>query len=148
MPQSLSNVVVHLVFSTKHRAPTLPQPLRKEVHAYLGGVLRNHNCNPIEIGGVEDHVHILLGLSRTMTIAQVTEKVKTSTTKWIKTKGDPEFSWQSGYGAFSVGIREVEQMSAYIRNQEAHHRTISFQDEFRALLQEAGLEFDERYVWD
>ena len=126
----------------------LPNPLWHEVHAYLGGVLRNHNCNPIEIGGVEDHVHILLGLSRTMTIAQVTEQVKTSTTKWIKTKGDPDFSWQSGYGAFSVGVREVEQMTGYIRNQEAHHRTISFQDEFRSLLREAGLEFDERYVWD
>ena len=148
MPQSLANVVVHLVFTTKHRAPVLAPNIRTELHPYLGGVLRNHHCSPIQIGGVEDHVHILFGLSRTMTVAQVTEKVKTSTSKWIKSKGIAEFAWQAGYGAFSVGVRDVAKIAEYVRNQEEHHKRVTVQDELRSMLNEAGLEFDERYLWD
>lgn len=93
-------------------------------------------------------MHLLFALSRTLTIAEVTEKLKTSSAKWIKSKWPVDFVWQSGYGAFSVGTREIDQMVGYIRGQPEHHRKASFQDELRALLTEAGLEFDERYLWD
>lgn len=148
MPQSLARVLVHLVFSTKHRAAVLSTDVRSELYPYLGGVLRNIGCTTIQVGGVEDHVHLLFGISRTMTIAQVVEKLKTSSAKWLTSKGLPDFAWQSGYGAFSVGPLEANSVIAYIQNQEAHHRQISFQDELRALLAEAGVEIDERYIWD
>ncbi len=148
MPQSLANVVVHLVFSTKHRAPYLHKPLSDELHSYLGGILLNSGCSPLEMGGVEDHVHILFGLSRTISLAQVAEKVKTSSSKWLKTKGLPEFAWQSGYAALSVDVQGVLGVREYIRGQEAHHRRMSFQEEYRSLLMEHGIEFDERYMWD
>jgi REP element-mobilizing transposase RayT len=114
----------------------------------MGGVLRNIECPVLQIGGVEDHVHILLRLSRAVSLGQLVEKTKTSTSKWIKTKGPTGFAWQAGYGAFSVGQGESDGVVRYIQGQEERHRTVSFQDELRMLLTEAGLEFDERYVWD
>jgi putative transposase len=148
MPQSLANVLVHIVFSTKDRTPWLSPDIREALFPYLGGILRNIECPLLQIGGVEDHVHLLIRLPRTMTIAQFVEKVKTSTSKWLKTRGVSEFAWQAGYGAFSIGASDTETTVRYIQNQEEHHRKVSFQEELRALLREAGIEFDERYVWD
>jgi putative transposase len=148
MPQSLANVLVHLVFSTRDRAPHLTPELRHDLFPYTGGLLRNIECPLLQIGGVADHVHILIRLPRTMTLAQVVEKVKTSTSKWVKTKGLQDFAWQAGYGAFSVGNRDLDQVMAYIQSQEEHHRQVSYQDELRLLFREAGIDFDERYVWD
>src|SRR5687767_11136174 len=148
MPQSLSNVLIHLVFSTKNRKPALTPEIREELFPYLVGVLNGMASKPLQIGGVTDHIHIIHRLPRTVTVAHVAEKIKTSTTKWIKSKWDIDFAWQSGYAAFSVGSRELDQMISYVANQEVHHRKMSFQEEFRALLEEAGIEYDERYVWD
>lgn len=148
MPQSLANIVVHVVFSTKHRDPVLTPPIREELYPYLIGTLKNLKCQPLQVGGVEDHVHLLFGLSRTLAVAEVVEKAKTGSSKWLKTKGPSDFAWQAGYGAFSVGAAEVEGIVAYVRGQEAHHAKTTFQDEYRALLLEAGIEFDERYMWD
>ena len=148
MPQSLANVVLHLVFSTKHRRPVLNPGVSKELHAYLTATLTNLGCQTIQVGGIEDHVHLLFRMSRTRSIAEVVENTKTGSSKWLKTKEIPEFAWQSGYGVFSVGSGDLDAMVAYVRNQPVHHAKVSFQDEFRLLLREAGLEFDERYVWD
>lgn len=148
MPQSLATVLIHAVFSTKDRTPCLTPEIRQELHPYIVGVLANIGCPSIQTGGVEDHVHVLFRLSRRMSLAQVIEKTKTSTSKWIKTKGARDFSWQAGYGAFSVGPTEAGRVVAYIKGQEEHHRKISFQDELRGMLREAELEFDERYLWD
>lgn len=148
VPQSLATVLVHAVFSTKDRTPWLISEIRRELHPYLVGVLANIGCPSIQTGGVEDHVHILFRLSRTASLSQVIEKAKSSSSKWMKTKGVPNFAWQAGYGAFSVGPGEANRIVAYIRGQEEHHRNVSFQDELRGLLREAGLEFDERYLWD
>jgi len=148
MPQSLATILIHAVFSTKDRTPWLTPEIRQELHPYLVGVLANIGCPSIQTGGVDDHVHILFRLSRTTTLAQVIEKSKTSTSKWLKTKGLPEFAWQSGYGAFSVGSAEVDRIVAYIQGQEEHHRKVTFQDELRGLLQQSGMEFDEQYLWD
>jgi len=148
MPQSLAIVLVHIVFSTKDRAPRLTADVRASLFPYIGGVLRNVECPLLQIGGVEDHVHLLVRLPRTMTLAQIVEKTKTSTSKWLKTQDLDGFAWQAGYGAFSVGADGADRAIRYIQSQEDHHRKVSFQDELRALMREAGLEIDERYVWD
>ena len=151
MPQSLARVVLHVVFSTKNREPFLKDAdLRKRLHAYMAGVLQRIGCEPILVGGVEDHVHLLGNLSRTVTIAELVEEAKKSPSKWVKDQGPQyrEFFWQSGYGAFSVSQSNVEKVRAYIATQEEHHRKVSFQDEFRALCRKHGVEIDERYAWD
>ncbi|MBI5707229.1 MAG: IS200/IS605 family transposase [Armatimonadetes bacterium] len=148
MPQSLSNILVHLVFSTKARDPALAPAIREELYPYLATVLKNLNCPVLQVGGVEDHVHILFRLSRTLTIAEVVEKVKSSSSRWLKSKGLPSFAWQAGYGAMSLNEDGVAACVRYIQGQEEHHRKVSFQEEFRELLRIAGIEFDDRYVWD
>lgn len=148
MPQSLATVLVHVVFGTKDRTPWLTPEIRQELHPYVVGVLANIGCPSIQVGGVEDHLHILFRLSRTRSLADVIEKSKTSTSKWIKTKGPTGFAWQAGYGAFSVGSAEADRVVAYIKRQGDHHRKVTFQDELRGLLRESRTDFDERYLWD
>jgi REP element-mobilizing transposase RayT len=150
MPQSLASVLVHLVFSTKHRQPLIGPDVEGALHAYLATVLREMDSPAIAINGTEDHVHILFRLSRKMALAEVVEEVKKRSSKWIKTKGPAygEFYWQSGYGAFSIGESGVEGLKRYIAGQKEHHRVKSFQDEFRAFLAKYQIEYDERYVWD
>lgn len=150
MPQSLAQILIHLVFSTKNREPFIAFELQGELFSYLAGALKNIGCPPVQIGGMEDHVHLLFGLSRTRTVAYVVETIKTSSSKWIKTHGEGyhEFFWQAGYGAFSVSQSEAARVDQYIRDQARHHAARSFQDEFRALLKRHGVDFDEKYVWD
>jgi REP element-mobilizing transposase RayT len=150
MPQSLARILVHLIFSTKDRAPVLTPAIRAELHPYLAVVLRDNDCPSLKVGGVADHVHLFFGLSRTLTVAKVVEIVKTSSSKWIKTKGAElvSFHWQNGYGAFSVSQSDADAVVRYIENQEEHHRKMSFQDEYRRFLERYRLDYDERYVWD
>jgi len=150
MPQSLSRILVHLVFSTKHREPVLSSVLQADLHPYLAATLDHIDCPSLQVGGVADHVHLLFGLSRTKTIAEIVETVKTASSRWIKSK-DPRlanFHWQSGYGAFSVSQSDADQVVAYIENQAEHHRKRTFQEEYRLLLEKYQVRFDERYVWD
>lgn len=151
MSQSLAKILVHTVFSTKDRRPFLnDRAVREELHRYLGGILLNLHCQPIIVGGVEDHVHLLSTLGRTCQAADLVKEVKRGSSLWIKTKKSDlqDFSWQNGYGIFSIGFSQIETVRQYIANQENHHRKISFQDEFRALLKRYEIDFDERYVWD
>ena len=150
MPQSLSRILIHLVFSTKNRERVLTPVIQTELHPYLAGMLDNLQCPSLRVGGVQDHVHLFFGLSRTRTIAEVVETVKTSSSKWIKTKGAAfaDFHWQSGYGAFSVSQSDAETVAAYIRNQAQHHQKMTFQEEYRRLLERYQVAFDENYVWD
>ncbi len=150
MPQSLSRVLVHLIFSTKNREPVLSPAIRDELFPYLAVVLSNDGCPPVRVGGVADHVHLLFGLSRTRSIADVVENVKTSSSKWVKTRGPvlAHFHWQCGYGAFSVSSSNADAVAEYIARQEEHHRTRTFQDEYREFLARHEVEYDERYVWD
>ena len=150
MPQSLSRILVHLIFSTKDRVPVLTSTIRSELHPYLAVVLRDNGCPSLRVGVAAGHVHLFFGLARTLPVAKVVEIVKTSSSKWIKTKG-PEFAqfhWQGGYGAFSVSQYDADAVVRYIDNQEAHHRRLSFQDEFRTFLARYQVTYDERYVWD
>ncbi len=151
MPQSLAQVYLHLVFSTKDRRPFLQRrPLREELHRYLGGTCRALDSPSLIVGGVADHVHLLCRLSRTHSLAELLHGLKRESSKWLKER-EPEladFHWQAGYGAFSISPAHVEPVRAYIANQEEHHRTVSFQDELRRLLKKYGVEYDERYLWD
>ncbi|WP_428306977.1 IS200/IS605 family transposase [Lacipirellula sp.] len=151
MAQSLSRILIHTIFSTKDRRGALTdRELRAELHAYLGGILANLDCQPLIVGGVADHVHLLSTLARTQTVANVVKETKRAATLWLQ-RADPvfaNFAWQNGYGAFSIGASQVAAVRKYIARQEEHHRQVSFQDEFRTLLTRYDVEFDERYVWD
>lgn len=150
MPQSLSLVVIHVIFSTKDRAPFLDAPTRPALRAYLSTVARNAGCDAYRVGGVEDHVHLAIRLSRTITIANLVEMLKTSSSKWIKTQSAElgDFAWQRGYACFSVGPLDLGALCGYIDGQEEHHRKRTFQEEFRNFLEKYGVEYNEAYVWD
>jgi putative transposase len=151
MPQSLAKIPVHTVFSTKDRRPFLRDKLlREELHRYLGGILAHHDCQPLIIGGVEDHVHMLLALARTCTAADMVKEVKRGSSVWLKMKSADvgDFAWQNGYGMFLIGFSQVEAVREYIAQQEEHHRKVSFQDEYREFLDRYQVQYDERSVWD
>ena len=150
MPQSLSLIVIHLIFSTKDRVPALNGVVRPALHAYLATVARNAGCECYRVGGTADHVHLAVRLSRTRTVADLVEELKTASSKWLKEQpsGLRGFSWQRGYGVFSVGPADLEALCGYIDSQEEHHRTRTYQEEVRAFLRKYGVAYDEAYVWD
>lgn len=150
MPQSLSAVYIHLVFSTKERRPFLRDDrVRSELHSYLGGISKQLECPPIKIGGVEDHVHLLTRFGRKITQADWVKELKRGSNLWLKQEfGLADFEWQGGYADFSVSASNLDRVKRYVANQEQHHRKISFQDEVRGLLRKHQIEWDERYIWD
>ena len=151
MPQSLSAVYLHLVFSTKDRRPFLNDAtLRSETHAYLGSVSQQLDCPPILTGGVGDHVHLLARHGRTITQADWVKELKRVSSIWIKDRDTTlwGFAWQAGYGVSSVSASNIQAVHDYVARQEEHHLKSTFQDEFRALLRKHGIGWDERYVWD
>ena len=150
MPQSLSNILVHLVFSTKNREHMLVKNIRDELHGYISGIVENLGGLLMKAGSVEDHIHLLLVLPRTCSPAHLVKEIKTGTNTWLKEQGEiwHNFHWQSGYGMFSISQNHKEAVMEYIANQEEHHKTVTFQEEYRRLLKKNGVNFDERYVWD
>ncbi len=150
MAQSLSDVVLHIVFSTKNRTSWIDAAIEKELYQYLCGTASELKCPVIRINGVEDHIHMLLHLGRTITISDLISNLKSNSSKWIKTKNDKyhQFCWQAGYGAFSVSRPIIESAIKYIAQQKEHHKTISFKEEFLEILRRAGIEYDEKYLWD
>ena len=151
MPQSLSAVYLHLVFSTKDRRPFLrDKTVRDALHAYMGGMSKTLDCPPLIVGGVEDHVHLLCRFARTITQAEWVKELKRLSNGWLKEHGRDyaDFEWQGGYADFSVSQSNLEPVKQYIVSQEEHHRKTTFQDELRTLLRKHEIEFDERYVWD
>jgi REP element-mobilizing transposase RayT len=151
MGQSLVQIYVHIVFSTKDRQPFFTDvPFRSRMHAYLAGICRQQGCPALAVGGVADHVHVLCRLSKTLDVSALLRELKRDSSTWVKGEQPSlhDFHWQNGYGAFSVSPAHVDILCAYIRNQEEHHRMESFQDEFRRLCRKYGVPIDERYVWD
>jgi REP element-mobilizing transposase RayT len=149
MPQSLSRVLIHLVFSTKNREPSIAADVRPRLHGYIVGILEQIKCPSIQTGGVADHVHILFALNRTVTQADAVEEIKKGSSKWMKAEGrEPKFSWQAGYGAFSIGESQLDAVVSYIQNQKEHHRKMTFYEEYRKLLEKYNVPYDEKYVWD
>ena len=150
MPESHAFVLIHIVFSTKNRMANLNVEVRPPLHAYLATFARNAGCECYRVGGVADHVHLAVRLSRTSTIADLVRELKASSSKWLKTQSPTlaQFAWQRGYGAFSVGPTNLGALQNYIDTQDEHHRSRGFQEEYLAFLRKYGVEYDERYVWD
>jgi REP-associated tyrosine transposase len=151
MAQSLSNVLVHIVFSTKERRSFLGDAShRAAVHGYLGAISVRLDCPVVRVGGVDDHVHILACQARTISVAEWVKELKRASSQWAKTQDAAlrSFQWQAGYGAFSVSQLLSRRVTQYIERQEEHHRRFDFQTEFRKLLDAHGVTYDERYVWD
>jgi len=150
MPQSLSKVYIHITFSTKNRYPFIDKEIEQELWAYLGGICKALECNPIRVGGYNDHVHICCLLSRKITQMKLLEEIKKESSKWIKTKGGQyeNFYWQDGYGIFSVNPSEIETVIKYIENQYEHHTKRTFQEELLGFLKKYNVEYDERYLWN
>jgi REP element-mobilizing transposase RayT len=149
MSQSLAQIYLHLVFSTKNRVPSL-RGFEEKMHAYLAGACSTLESPSLIVGGVEDHVHILCRQSKNIALKDLAGEIKRESSKWIKTQGraHEEFYWQGGYGAFSISPSHVGEVKKYISNQREHHAQVTFQDEFRRLCKKYELELDERYAWD
>ena len=150
MAQSLSNILLHIVFSTKHRKPLIDFAIEPELFKYFATACRTLDCPTHAIGGADDHVHIACSLSRTIAVSKLVQEIKQDSSKWIKTKHDryAVFAWQNGYGAFSVGQSQLGDLRGYVANQRDHHRHVSFQDEFRQICEKYGVKLDERYAWE
>lgn len=150
MPQSLTQLYLHIVFSTKNRQPSIKDSLSKELYGYIGGILNNIDCLPIKIGGYQDHIHILCRISKKITVVKLIETIKTSSSKWVKTKGDEymNFYWQDGYGAFTVSPFDVERVKMYIENQNENHQKKTFKEEYLKFLIDNHIDFNEKYLWD
>jgi REP-associated tyrosine transposase len=150
MAQSLSSILIHLVFSTKNREPFINSAIENDLYRYMAKIFRELKSPSLAIDGTSDHVHSLFSLSRVISIADLVEEIKTSTSKWIKTNGREfrNFYWQRGYGAFSIGQSNVETLKRYIHGQKKHHQHHTFQDEYRKFLKAYQIPYDDRYVWD
>ena len=151
MPQSLSSIYLHLVFSIKDRRPYLRDDQhRNELHAYLGEISNRLDAPSLVVGGVEDHVHLLCRFGRKSSVSDWVKELKRVSSIWVKGKSEglSEFSWQAGYGVFSVSPSHIDAVTKYIENQEEHHQKLSFKDEFRNLLKKHNVKYDEKYVWD
>ena len=150
MSQSLANILVHIIFSTKDRQPLINQSVEGQLHAYMAAVFKKYDSPALIIGGIENHVHILFALSKKYSLSKILEDVKKCSSKWIKTVCPDcgKFYWQNGYGAFSIGFSGKSAAINYIKNQKEHHRNKTFQEEFLEFLNKYQMSYDERYIWD
>jgi REP element-mobilizing transposase RayT len=151
MSQSLVQIYLHIIFSTKNREPFLTdKPFRDRTHAYLVGIWKNLDCRSLIVGGVENHVHILCRYSKTIELKDFLRDLKRDSSVWIKEQNSQlsNFYWQAGYGAFSVSPSHVDPLTNYIASQEEHDRHESYQDAYRRICRKYGVPIDERYVWD
>jgi REP element-mobilizing transposase RayT len=149
MATTLTRNLLHITFSTKQREPLISDAIEPHLHAYLGGICRRSESPALTIGGTSDHVHLLVSLSKSLALSDLMMELKRDSSKWVKDHpaGTRDFAWQEGYFAFSIGASGIDDLTAYVANQKAHHATIDFKDELRKFLRKYEVEFDERYVW-
>ena len=150
MGQSLSNILTHIIFSTKNRQPLIHDRIDLRLYGYIRVICKDHECPLLQIGGIADHIHLLVNLSRKQSVSKFVNEIKSHSSKWIKTIDSDlqNFAWQSGYGAFSVGQLEYQKVIDYISNQKEHHKVISFQEEYLQFLKTYGMKYDEKYLWE
>ncbi len=148
MSQTASNLVIHMIFSTKARQSLLTPEIRDDVFAYLGGVIREMHGTALIVGGMADHIHMLFRIRPVQAVAEIARVVKANSSRWLRKKGNAHFSWQNGYGAFSVSESNVPAVTRYIATQEEHHKKLTFQQEFIAFLKKNKVAYDERYIWE
>jgi len=149
MAGSYASLHCHIIFSTKNRQPVLLDNMRGRLWDYMGGILRNHTCEPVIIGGAAEHAHVLTSIGREKGLASVVRDLKSNSSAWVHRTFPPlqHFAWQEGYAAFTLHVGLLERAKAYIRGQEEHHRKESFEDEYVAFLRRHGVEFDEQHLW-
>lgn len=148
MSQTLTRLLVHVVFSTRHRELLITEQIEPDLFAFIGGICRHRESALLAAGAAPDHVHLLISLAKTEALSNLMLNVKRDSSVWMKDRGLTAFSWQDGYAAFTIGQSGVDALKAYIADQRRHHRNTSFQDEVRALCAKYGVSIDERYVWD
>ncbi len=149
MAQTLTSLLVHLIFSTKNRARLITPEVEPDLFAYIGGILKNYQSRLLDAGGTSDHVHLLVSQSKNIALSELLKDVKKDSSSWIKTQGREyrDFHWQDGYGAFSFGNRDLPALKRYVATQKEHHQKQTFQEELIQFLEESGIEYDERYLW-
>jgi putative transposase len=147
MPSTHLSLHYHIIFSTKGRRRMIADTWRDNLHAYIGGIIKDMNAVPSAIGGPGDHAHVLVGLRATHNLADVVRQMKRGSSEWIHSHGVRDFAWQEGYAAFTVSPSQVARVEQYIANQVEHHRRKSFEEEYLEMLRSSGEEFDERYIW-
>ena len=149
MSSTLTNLLYHIVFSTKNREPIITAPIRADLYKYIGGIVRSEGGVLLEIGGIPDHVHLVVRFKAEPSVATMVKIVKSKSAKWLneQPKRPGRFEWQRGYAAFTISKSQLENVRAYVKNQEQHHRRKTFQEELRLLLDKHGVEYDERYLW-
>jgi putative transposase len=150
MPSTHTNLLYHIVFSTKCRIPFITTKLQDELYRYIGGIIRAEGGISLEIGGTIDHIHLLVKLKPAVSVSDMLARIKANSSKWANENKMElrKFGWQEGYGAFSVSESQVGAVAKYIRGQEEHHRKQTFQEEYLALLRRHKIEYDERYLWE
>ena len=147
MPPTLTNILLHIVFSTKHREPLITQAIEKDLHAYLAAVINGERGHTLIVNGMPDHVHILARMPHAISVSDMMRRIKGNSSKWANTKTKGRFAWQAGYGAFSVSRSQRQSVIDYIRDQREHHRGRSFKEEFREFLERHEIEYDEKLLW-
>lgn len=149
MAQTLTSLYVHVIFSTKNRTNLILPEIEKELFAYIGGILNNNESKLLSANGTQNHIHLLISISKNIGLSKVIGDIKRDSSKWLKTKHRDlqSFKWQDGYGAFSVGYTQIEDVKKYIANQKIHHSEIGFEDELRYFLRKYNVEYDEQYIW-
>jgi putative transposase len=150
MGQSLSNILTHIIFSTKDRQSFIHDRIELRLYAYIKTICQDHECHLLQIGGTSNHIHLFVNLSRKQALSKFVNEIKSHSSRWIKTidNDSQNFAWQSGYGAFSVGQLEYQKVIDYISNQKEHHKVISFQEEYLRFLKIYGMKYDEKYLWE
>jgi putative transposase len=150
MPQSLHSNFAHIIFSTKNREPIISGDIASRVHSYMAGIVKDLGAVSVSINGMPDHLHLLIKSSKNVADAQFMKQLKGGSSSWINDNNliPGQFQWQAGYGWFSVSAKDTDQVVSYIQNQAEHHKTTTFQDEFRKFLETYQIDYDERYVWD
>ncbi len=148
MAHTYTSILIHYVFSTKGRRNTIERELQPKIWSYLGGIARRNGVKALVVGGTQDHVHTLISIPATMPVAKAAQLLKGGSSKWIRETLKPDFEWQSGYGAFSLGVSQVDGTTAYIASQAEHHKRVDYREEFLAFLKKHNIAYDPRYIWD
>lgn len=150
MSTTYSNILIHIIFSTKDRKPFISDQYRERLYAYIGGIIRSEGAEPLAIGGTIDHVHLVVKIKPNHALSDLVRKIKANSSKWINDNHlcQNKFGWQNGYGGFSVSTSQIEKVRRYIENQVEHHKVKTFKEELTEILMKLGVEFDPDYLWD
>jgi len=149
MASTLTELIYHIVFSTKNREPIINPEIQEKLYRYITGIIKKDDAKLLQSGGIEDHIHLVIKMKPTHTLSELVQKIKGHSSKWINKQKDVnnKFSWQEGYGAFTVSESQLPMVIKYVKDQEKHHKEMSFKDELVIFLKRHHIEYDEKYLW-